>query len=259
MRTHPLGIMCMFLSRDARYETTMKYSQITHFDPRCTVAACISTALISGILKGEVETEQQLDEVVEDTFKWVSKNEAAEGSELDRQEFERHAYARSWESLELDDSRKMGYVYKALGAAVLCLRLAMRQPRHATDTFERIITDLVMQGGDADTNACCAAALVGAWLGYARLPVHWRDGLENRQWLESKTDALCQVVGITKGDYKGKDDRDTLPDGGRGWLPKEKLEQRERDLLEKILTKQNDRRHPAKEKKGNFLGFGRLF
>ena len=249
MRTHPLGIMCLPLSRDARYDTAAAYSQITHFDPRCTVACCISTALISGILAGEVQDESHVDSVIEDAYTWVRKqNPDEDGFRLDRAEFERHVYATTFESLELDDALKMGYVYKALGAAVFCLRLAVRELRGQTKTFERIIADLIMQGGDADTNACCAGALVGAWVGHANLPAHWRGGLQHGPWLADKTEALCRVLGIiivvvidVADRYDGEHDPDNLTDPERGLLPRDVLEKREHDLLYAILTKKADR------------------
>ena len=49
--------------------------------------------------------------------------------------------------------------------------------RAQTAVFETLVTPLVMEGGDADTNACFAGALLGAYLGYKVLPPHWRDGL----------------------------------------------------------------------------------
>ncbi|KAJ0135776.1 Thiol protease [Fusarium oxysporum f. sp. albedinis] len=45
-----------------------------------------------------------------------------------------------------------------------------------------------MEGGDADTNACFAGALIGALLGYKVLPPHWRDGFRYGTWLMEKTE-----------------------------------------------------------------------
>lgn len=114
-----------------------------------------------------------------------------------------------------------GYVYKALGAAVLSLRQAMQRCPAGADSaesdaakaFEDIITKLVMQGGDADTNACIAGALVGAWLGYQGLPMHWRDGMLNREWLEGKVEDMCCILGVVEGEYKAGEDKDTHPEG----------------------------------------------
>jgi ADP-ribosylglycohydrolase len=45
-------------------------------------------------------------------------------------------------------------------------------PISAETLFEELIVNLIMEGGDADTNAAVAGALLGAYLGYANLPSH---------------------------------------------------------------------------------------
>lgn len=259
MRTHPLGIICLSFDREKAYQTATNYSRLTHVDPRCVLSCCISTVLICELLRGTITTENGIDEVIENAFEWVSRQYRPDVDPqdplLDRGEFERHAYAKSLPELQLDDSQKMGYVYKSLGAAILCLRLAMR-PGDLKDDFESIVTDLVMQGGDADTNACCAAALLGAWLGYSRLPHHWRSGLMHGDWLLEKTDDLCCVVGISVGSYKGAEDPATWTDDERGRLLREELDAREKDIITKVLLKQKARNEKELTKKH---GIGRIF
>jgi ADP-ribosylglycohydrolase len=264
MRTHPLGIMCLPFSREATFRTAMEYSRVTHVDPRCVLSCCICSVLISEMLKGIVLTEEDVDEVLEAGFTWVDTNYRPDPdmqeSLLDRQEFRHHVYAKALAELQLDDSMKIGYVYKCLGSAILCLRLAMRAPTRSTSTFEMIITELVMDGGDADTNACCAGALLGAFLGYSRLPHHWRDGLMHHDWLVEKVQSLCHVVGISNGHYSGADDPDAQTDDERGRLPQETLDMREKTLVSKVLLKDKERReNEASEKRGKHLNISRFF
>jgi hypothetical protein len=156
--------------------------------------------------------------------------------------------------LQLDDARKIGYVYKALGAGILVLRLATRHSlagvgegrrdiderytRRGSNLFEELTSALIMEGGDADTNACIAGALLGAWVGYSCLPPHWRDGLDHAQWLKSKCKALEQVLRINSlPGYNGAEDKDTLPDGGRGLLGKAALDARAMAFMEAYMRK----------------------
>lgn len=305
MRTHALGacLLARPCSRDELYAAAMDYSLVTHYDPRCVVACCVVTALVRGMLCGEVRNEAALDAVVEDAFRWVLARaqdghyhpEGGGGGDgdgdghgdgdgdgrvwgelapvLDRDEFVRHAYAASLASLQLDDARSMGYVYKALGAALLCLRRAMRAaPNGAgslsggsedggdggsgggggegggsgTEAFRTLVAELVMCGGDADTNACVACALVGCWVGYAALPPEWRDGIRHRDWLLAKTDALAQVAGLTgNGAYSGSEDPDTAFDGGRGLLDQDALRARGDAFLNAILVRMKAREDAA--------------
>jgi hypothetical protein len=75
-------------------------------------------------------------------------------SRLEYEEYRKHCFAETLSELQLDDSRKMGYVYKCLATAILCLRHAMRQESSGptpgnSEIFEGLITRLVMEGGDA--------------------------------------------------------------------------------------------------------------
>jgi hypothetical protein len=47
---------------------------------------------------------------------------------------------------------------------------------------------------------------------------YWRDGLKYGKFLEHKTEGLCQDLGVSYGDYDGKKDPHTAPDGGNGFL-----------------------------------------
>ncbi|KAF3481693.1 uncharacterized protein GIQ15_04452 [Arthroderma uncinatum] len=256
------------------FQTATDFSLITHADPRCVVSCCISTGLIRGILRGEILDEKDLDILLESAYKWVDawirdvrlakdgepEQNEGETSEpdvrefLDKEEFDKHAYAKTFADLQLDDSSKIGYVYKCLGSAILSLRMGMQQSPYSNNPgvgspaalpnsaiFENIITELTYEAGDADTNACAAGALLGSWLGYNSLPSHWRDGMDNRNWLMEKCNALIQLIGagsnVPTSKYDGKSDPDTLPDGGKGLMDEKELGKRDSDMMFKYMTR----------------------
>lgn len=236
MRTHPLGLMCLEKTVEETFEVAASYSVVTHVDPRCIISCAIGTALIRGLVLGEVSEEGHVDKMIDDSVEWwaayrlrqMQDESRKEEPDLDIKELRRHASVSDMNYLQLDEGQKIGYVYKTFGAGIHCLRLAMRKLstsgntlRSQVEVFEPIITNLIMRGGDADTNACFAGALVGSYIGYKALPPHWRDGLQRGDWLMEKTEALSKVVGITSGTYSGKADKDTAADGGRG-MPTEK-------------------------------------
>src|SRR5258708_1443247 len=71
MRTHPLGIICLYMPLEETFQAATDYSLITHADPRCVVSCCIATGLIRGIVRGEIVQESEVDEMVEKSVQWV--------------------------------------------------------------------------------------------------------------------------------------------------------------------------------------------
>ncbi|KFY33970.1 hypothetical protein V494_07151, partial [Pseudogymnoascus sp. VKM F-4513 (FW-928)] len=275
MRTHPLGVMCVGKTLEETFQIATDVGRVTHVDPRCVVSCCLVTALVRGIIRGEITSEADLDALIEASFEWVDGNEElrnpigesvdedgsvmVEGHEdveptLKREEYRKHCYAKTLRELELDDS-KMGYVFKCLGSAVLTLRFAIREglgyDARSTAIFETLISNLIMEGGDADTNACVAGALVGSWVGYSRLPSHWSKGMRSVDWLVKKAETVSFKVGIMEPRPETRVkmlavDPDTALDGSKGLLNKEQLEKMEKNFVLKMLLMQKARRE-AKE------------
>ncbi len=270
MRCHPLGVMCLLKSLPETFRVAANFSLITHPDPRCVVSCCISVGLVRGLVLGEIIHEEQVDELIGRVVEWYEsqrerkENTSAEEIQvddpsLDTAELWKHTRAKDLSELQLDDSQKMGYVYKALGASLLLLRIAMREVaatfgrlKDKLNLFEKLITSLVMEGGDADTNACVAGALLGAYLGYTALPPPWRDGLKYSDWLLGKCESVSQVVGISQGKYDGKADPDTAPDGGKGLLTDVDMEKRIQDFTMQILLKDKEQRCKEKMPRSGF-------
>ncbi|KAF2265901.1 ADP-ribosylglycohydrolase [Lojkania enalia] len=267
MRTHPIGVLCLGLNEEETWRIAADMGRTTHVDPRCVVSCCISVGLIRGILRGEILDESHVDAAIERAYDWVLSQPAlmnpgldTELTEweikrhLDRKEFEHHVYAKDMEQLQLDSSKEMGYVYKCLGSAILTLRLGIRATRKtlipANTLFEYLMTDLIMEGGDSDTNGAAAGALLGAWLGYSNLPAHWSNGLAHKEWLMSKVERMTKALGVVDGqiDYES----DEAPDGGKGLMSREELEKRDYELLHMILLRDKERKEmEERERKKN--------
>ncbi|KAM5381682.1 hypothetical protein ACJZ2D_002902 [Fusarium nematophilum] len=268
MRTHPLGLMCLTKTVEETFQVAADYSVVTHVDPRCVISCAIGTALVRGLVLGEIREERHLDEMIEMGLEWYNARRELELQNPDRKdeprldvdEFRSHATAKTLADLKLDDSYKIGYVYKTFGSGILLLRLAMRQLkssgriRSQLAIFEKLITDLTMEGGDADTNACFAGALLGGLLGFKALPPHWRDGLRHGTWLMDKAEGLCDVLGVTDGGYSGSGDGDTAEDGGRGFLTDAQMEEKCMRMQAWMVEEEQEwkRREEAGKKKGWF-------
>jgi ADP-ribosyl-[dinitrogen reductase] hydrolase len=59
-----------------------------------------------------------------------------------------------------------------------------------TDSFEEAITEVINLGGDADSAGAILGALAGAHYGLAAIPHRWLDGLQNRDAIDQRAEAL---------------------------------------------------------------------
>lgn len=269
MRTHPLGLMCLQTSLEQTFQTAAEFSVITHPDPRCIISCAVGTALVRGLVLREIRCECDIDAVINHAISWYAgyrqermQQDATRQDEpdLDLTELHKHAKVEKLTDLALDEPRKIGYVYKTFGAGIHLLRLAMRETAAMTAplpiqtaAFEPLITELIMLGGDADTNACFAGALVGAYLGFKALPPHWRDGLRYGQWLMAKAEGLCMTLDVVHGTYRGVQDADTGPDGGRGFLTEVQMDKRVMRHMEAMMRRISE--GPERRKNNSWAWF----
>ncbi|KAF0536944.1 ADP-ribosylglycohydrolase [Gigaspora margarita] len=105
-----------------------------------------------------------------------------------------HCFPDTLAALKLDEYSSIGYVYKCLGAGLYCFTRNLNQQNSEGDAFKKIITELVLEAGDADTNAAVAGALLGTRIGYNKLPKEWVEGLLFKDWLEKRTDSLWAIL-----------------------------------------------------------------
>lgn len=83
--------------------------------------------------------------------------------------------------------------YSSLCKALYCFTRYV-PPQSETDYFKRILFDVILEGGDADTNGALVGAMLGARFGYSQLPTEWVVGLKRWEWLEDKVDEFCSLL-----------------------------------------------------------------
>lgn len=168
MRTAIIG-----LKKENVAQIAENVCKLTHFDPRC-VGSCV---IVSEIINHLIWHDEQLSYSQIITI----------GNKYDKSiaEYIDKAYYNGIESLELDEPSSIGYTLKALGSALWCLF-------HAND-FEEGLLRVVNEGGDADTNAAVACAMLGAKFGYTSIPQKYTDGLTRKSDLMCITNYLMQI------------------------------------------------------------------
>ena len=94
----------------------------------------------------------------------------------------------SLDELDLSEVHSIGYTFKCLGAGLSTLRDGVDRG------FETAVVELVMQGGDADTNAAVGGALLGCHLGFNALPTEWISAMPYAMWLEAWVQKLLFMM-----------------------------------------------------------------
>jgi ADP-ribosylglycohydrolase len=170
--------------------------QVTHADSRC-VNSCVAVSLAIAHLI-------QTGDIVGALQAGLRENRPLK-TDLD---FERHYGTKVLEGLNLNESHKIGYTYKCMGAGIWALRklrdiderihqleksgAKMLQGRGGilSMKFWEILTEVIKAGGDTDTNAAVAGALMGAHIGFSNLPEELVAGLKRKDELEALLAAL---------------------------------------------------------------------
>ena len=147
-------------------------SAITHWDERCRTACLAITLAVASLVRGEPAERAVVDA--------VTAVAGREGGEELEYLVEQAGRARPI------DGPDMGFTFFTAG---LALRVAAEQP-----AFEEGLRYVVGLGGDTDTNAAVAGALLGALHGRRGLPTTWLERLADRDALETDALALADLA-----------------------------------------------------------------
>ena len=90
------------------------------------------------------------------------------------------------EDLKLDDEQTMGYTLKTMGCAIWCL--------FHVNSFKEELLKVVNAGGDADTNAAVACAMLGAKYGKKGIPEYYIQNLSRKDEYEEMIKQLTDIL-----------------------------------------------------------------
>lgn len=148
--------------------------RLTHFDPRC-VGSCV---IVSSLIHSLVYDFEQLTyhQILDIANKYDER--IAEYVDL--------SLNADIRALELQGGRSMGYTLKTLAASLWAYWNA--------SSFEEGLLAVVNAGGDADTNAAVACAILGAKFGFESIPKEYVDGLIHREELDKVIERMKGFV-----------------------------------------------------------------
>lgn len=139
-----------------------KICKLTHFDPRCVGSCVIVSELIHALVYGEPKP------------RWFEMLDIAQGYDERIGEF--IDLSGKKDIAQLMDNERMGYT-------LVTLSVALWAYWHAK-SFEEGLLKVVNAGGDADTNAAVACAILGAKYGFSSIPQEYVGGLIYKEQLE---------------------------------------------------------------------------
>ncbi len=161
-----------------------RQARITHFDPRCVASSVAVAVAVAHLIAGNAPTKA--------FFQAWKRSEKYHPEAIN--------YMRmSLADLKLDEGlvegkwntkAPIGYTYKALGAGFWALRNSV-----STMSFTESLDPILAAGGDVDSNACVAGALLGAYLGIHNIPAPLVHGLKGKDKLVRLADQIRVLEG----------------------------------------------------------------
>jgi ADP-ribosylglycohydrolase len=166
MRVSPLGIFAHAQTPQAAAQMAREDASLTHPHLVCQEANAVFVVALAHAIGKSSGPEETYHSALE----WASRSPAsAGGDEVLARGAVRDCLLRAASEPPPDFQHQQGWV-------LIALTNAFFQLLHATDV-ESGVCDTVMRGGDTDTNAAIAGALLGAVYGVAGIPERWRRTL----------------------------------------------------------------------------------
>ena len=153
MRISPLGIFCWNRDLESTSQFAKQDAALTHPHPVCIQANALFAMAIAQLISSRKSTQ----ETYEDIKVWAS--------ELKVEKTLMKAILDAPGSLPADYVSMQGWV-------IIAFQNALWQLLNAPSLEEGVV-DTVMRGGDTDTNAAIAGALLGAAYGRDAVPKQW--------------------------------------------------------------------------------------
>ncbi len=199
MRTSIMG--CRNLERTAAVHDAVRMGRASHYDPRCAYAIAIVTSIISELVAcaDSSVADAEMDGIMERAFAWLDDTTIGgeshavtmlDGSKRDAVSIVREFVNPALSLQDLCLEEQQGYVLKCMAVALWALR-----NRHRG--WNPVILDIVLAGGDADTNAAVAGAVLGAYWGFDNLPHEWLERMPHWKYLMRKAERLLDIVRST--------------------------------------------------------------
>lgn len=147
--------------------------KLTHYDPRCVGSCVIISVLVNSILNDKPISKDDLIQL---------------GNNYDDriQEYIELSCLPDISYLRLDEEGKIGYTLKTMAAGLWAY--------FNCNNFEDGLKAVIHEGGDSDTNAAVACAILGIKHGYDSISIRYIDELYRKKYLHEISRKLLQLL-----------------------------------------------------------------
>jgi ADP-ribosyl-[dinitrogen reductase] hydrolase len=157
-----------------------RLSAVTHHDGRCQTAVLATTQVVAAVVRGE-----RPDRALEDAIGATIELEGGEELEF---------LVGAAGTTRPIDGPDQGFVLFTAGLGLQALARVADRERISAGDVERELRRIVSLGGDTDTNAAVAGALLGAAAGAGNLPAGWLERLRGRESIEREAERLVPLA-----------------------------------------------------------------
>jgi ADP-ribosylglycohydrolase len=151
----------------------VNFCTLTHVDTRCIATCVFYGCVLNSLIYNHIHTVEKIDDYVANATSAALEHIAPKYVE----EFKAHvasAMKAHVKTFKLAEMSCASNIYKSLQ----CICYGLHVVRTAVSVskypdFKKCIEVVTAEGGDADANGAVVGAIVGAYLGYSRLPRDW--------------------------------------------------------------------------------------
>ncbi len=151
-----------------------KLCSVTHSDLRCIVACLVINTMIYNIMYDKEYNFLKFRKLLNDP--------------KDQIEFDRYTLFDELSECELDGTDARNYFYNEISHCFKIMGVAIWVYKNLSRGFEPVMIDILLEGGDVDNNCSIAGCMLGADLGFAKLPHKYIDKLKRGEWLNDFVD-----------------------------------------------------------------------
>jgi ADP-ribosyl-[dinitrogen reductase] hydrolase len=182
MRTAPIGVYFAGSLTDIVSASVLD-SNITHFDPRCSLAcAALNAAIGLAVSSKKVVSPRTLMAEAHKGLHMAAGYVLGQHPDVATEVENAHtSLLGDLEAATWDDPLLYGpdlHMHSQQGFVRVAFRLAFWELLHAP-SFEAGLLDCVNRGGDSDTNGAITGSLLGAFYGEDAIPEQWRKTVLN--------------------------------------------------------------------------------